>query len=167
MKAEDGIDENVLEEGCYYLSKLDLGLDAIAERFEITQREAKLRMKRFQEKLKRGEAVENASDLSFWTSIKEEAEGNIKVTFVSDKGFHHAWRSDLKKLDGPALLSIYEACKHFLDIDPNSRFLEYEAPKNYDPIAMSREVSKAVNVIGSLLEEKWKEEKEREKGASR
>lgn len=34
----DEIDDSVLEEGSYYLSKLDLDVDAIAERFEILRR---------------------------------------------------------------------------------------------------------------------------------
>ncbi len=98
-------------------------------------------------------------DLAFWRNVKQEAEGNVKVTFVTDKGFHHAWRSDLEKLDGPSLLAIFESCKRFLNLDPNARFLEYSPPKNYDPLAMQREISKAVTVINSILEKEGKQEK--------
>ncbi len=118
------------------------------------------RAKRFERRLKGGEVQEEAVSTDFWNSIREEAEGNVKVTFVSEKGFHHSWRSDLRKLDGPTLLSLFEANKGFLELDPSSRFLEYKTPKNYDPLAMQREISKAVVVLGALLEEKWKEEKE-------
>ena len=76
---------------------------------------------------------------------------------MSEKGFHHSWRSDLRKLDGATLLSLFESCKNFLNLDPNARFLQYDTPKNYDPLAMQREISKAVVVLGALLEEKWKE----------
>jgi hypothetical protein len=159
----DEIDDSVLEEGSYYLSKLDLDLDAIAERFEIRAAEVLKHKTRYERKLKRGEAVEAATDLAFWRNVKEEAEGNVKVTFVTDKGFHHAWRSDLEKLDGPSLLVIFESCKRFLNLDPNARFLEYAPPKNYDPLAMQREISKAVTVINSILEGKWKGEKAKPK----
>ncbi len=151
----DEIDDSVLEEGSYYLSKLDLDIDAIAERFELPASTVLKHKSRFEGKLKRGDAVETSEDLIFWRSVKEEAEGNVKVTFVTDKGFHHAWRSDLERLDGPALLAIFESCKRFLNLDPNSRFLEYSPPKNYDPLAMQREISKAVTVINSILENKW------------
>jgi len=151
----DEIDESVLEEGSYYLSKLDLDVDAIALRFELPPSVVTKHKARFEGKLKRGEAVETTEDLVFWRSVKQEAEGNVKVTFVTDKGFHHAWRSDLEKLDGPSLLAIFESCKRFLNLDPNSRFLEYAPPKNYDPLAMQREITKAVTVITSILE-KWK-----------
>ena len=160
--SKDEIDSSVLEEGSYYLSKLDLDIDAIGERFEIPPAQVLRHKTRYEGKLKRGDVVEVAADLAFWRSVKEEAEGNVKVTFVTDKGFHHSWRSDLEKLDGPSLLAIFESCKRFLNLDPNSRFLEYAPPKNYDPLAMQREISKAVTVISSILENKWKRgEKER------
>ncbi len=156
---QDDIDESVLEEGSYYLSKLDLDVDAIAERFETTPAKVLRHKTRFEGKLKRGDAVEADSDLAFWRNVKQEAEGNVKVTFVSDKGFHHAWRSDLEKMDGPSLLAVFESCKQFLNLDPNARFLQYSPPKNYDPLAMQREITKAVTVINSILESKWKHEK--------
>ena len=156
---KEEVDESVLEEGSYYLSKLDLDVDAIAERFETTPAMVLRHKTRFEGKLKRGDVVEADSDLAFWKSVKQEAEGNVKVTFVSDKGFHHAWRSDLEKMDGPSLLAIFESCKQFLNLDPNARFLQYSPPKNYDPLAMQREITKAVTVISSILESKWKREK--------
>ncbi len=155
---EDGMDDDTLDEGCYYLSRLGLSARDIGRRFEISVGDALKRGKRYQTRLDRGETVEDPVSLDFWKSVREEAEGNVKVTFVSGKGFHHAWRSDLKGFDGATLLAIYESCKDFLNMDPNARFLQYDAPKNYDPLAMQREISKAVVVVGNLLEEKWKEE---------
>jgi hypothetical protein len=157
--ADEGIDDDVLEEGSYYLSKLDLDIGAIARRFEMSPTQVLRHKTRFEEKLKKGDAIETSSDLQFWSNVKQEAEGNVKVTFVSEKGFHHSWRSDLEKLDGPALFEIFESCKHFLNLDPNSRFLEYSPPKNYDPLAMQREVSRAVVVISSILESRSKTER--------
>ena len=152
------IDEDILDEGCYYLSKLGLGPGEIASRFEISKADVIKRGNRYRMRLEHGEVVEDMGH-AFWESIREEAEGNVKVNFVSGKGFHHARRSDLAKLDGPTLLSIYESCRDFMNMDPSARFVQYDAPKNYDPLAMQREIAKAVVVIGTLLEEKWKEEK--------
>lgn len=146
------IDEDVLEEGVYYLSKLSLGTEAIATRLGISPAMVLRHKTRFEEKLKRGEAVETSQDMEFWKGVKQEAEGNVKVTFVSDKGFHHAWRSDLEKLDSGSLFRIFESCKQFLNMDPNARFLEYSPPKNYDPLAMQREITKAVALITAILE---------------
>lgn len=150
------IGEDVLDEGVYFLSKLGLDDEAIAERFEIAVGKVAEHKKRFQAKLKGGEAVETKEDLEFWKSVKQEAEGNIKVTVVSEKGFHHAWRSDLEKLDTAALFEIFESCKNFLNLDPNARFLVYSPPKNYDPLAMQREITKAVGVVSKILEARSK-----------
>lgn len=157
----ESVDESVLEEGSFYLSKLDLDIDSIAERFEISAAQVLRHKTRYERKLKSGDALETAEDLEFWRGVKHEAEGNVKVTFVTDKGFHHSWRSDLEKLDGPSLMAIYESCKRFLNLDPNSRFLQYSPPKNYDPLAMQREITKAVTVINSILESRGKGDTER------
>ncbi len=156
----EGPDEvdDALDEGCYYLSILGLKPEEVGERFEISGQEVLRRKTRFETRVRSGELAEESVSLEFWKSVREEAEGNVKVTFVSGRGFHHAWRSDLKKFDGPTLLAIYESCKEFLNLDPNARFLQYDAPKNYDPLAMQREISKAVVVVGNLLEERWKQE---------
>jgi hypothetical protein len=159
----EGIDEGILDEGCFYLTSLGMTPREVAARFEISESQVKKRGGRFEKMLMEGKVPEEAISADFWRSVREEAEGNVKVTFVSEKGFHHSWRSDLKKLDGATLLSLFESCKSFLSLDPSARFLEYNTPKNYDPLAMQREISKAVVVLGALLEEKWKEEQEQEK----
>jgi len=162
----EAIDESILDEGCFYLTKQGMTPLEVATRFEISESQVTRRAKRFERRLISGEVPEETVSTDFWNSIREEAEGNVKVTFVSEKGFHHSWRSDLRKLDGPTLLSLFEASKGFLELDPSSRFLEYKTPKNYDPLAMQREISKAVVVLGSLLEEKWNEEKKGEEKAA-
>lgn len=63
-------------------------------------------------------------------------------------------------------MSIYESSKDFLGSDPNQKFLDFPPPKGYDPLAMDREMRKAVEVIGELLAEKWKEESGRDKKSS-
>ena len=93
--------------------------------------------------------------------MRKEAEGDVKLTFVSDRGFHHGWKSELRKLDGPALMAIYEKSKDFLNTDPNQKFLDFPRPKGYDPLAMDREIRNAVTVISELLAEKWKEQKDK------
>ena len=43
--------------------------------------------------------------------------------------------------------------------DPNQKFLDYPSPKGYDPLAMDREVRKAVGILEELLKGKWRESK--------
>jgi hypothetical protein len=163
--ADDEISEEVLTEGCYYLHQLGMTDSAIAQQLRITKEEVEQRRASFESAVKQGRATEDKFDADFWRDVRQEAEGNVKVTFVTEKGFHHAWRSDLKKLDGRSLLAIYEDSKQFLDLDQNQRFLEYPAPKGYDPLAMQREVKRALGIISQILEEKWEAEKLRKSGA--
>ena len=153
------VDEDVLEEGCYYLLRLGLTPEQLASHFSLPPAKIVELGKSFEAKIKSGRVTPGDFDPVFWEDVKKEAEGDVKLTFLSERGFHHAWKSELEKLDGPALMSIYESSKDFLNADPNQRFLDYPPPKGYDPLAMDREIRKAVGVVQSLLEVKWASEK--------
>lgn len=163
MPSEDAeVSEEILEEGCYHLSRLGLTAEQLATHFEITELRVEALMKSYEAKVKAGKVMPGDLDRTFWEDVKKEAEGDVKLTFLSDKGFHHAWKSELQRLDGPALMSIFEASKDFLGADPNQKFLDYPPPKGYDPLAMDRELRKAVGIIGEILAEKWKAENPRD-----
>lgn len=159
MPNEDpDVSDDVLEEGCYHLSRLGLSTEQLAAHFEISPSRVTGLIRSYEQKVKSGRVAPGDFDRVFWEDVKKEAEGDVKLTFLSDKGFHHGWKSELERLDGPALMSIYEASKDFIGADPNQKFLDYPPPKGYDPLAMDRELKKAVGVIGELLAEKWKTE---------
>jgi hypothetical protein len=158
-KEDPEISEEVLEEGSYHLSRLGLTYAQIAAHFEITPTRAASLARAYEAKLKSDEVSASEFDGVFWEDVKKEADGDVKLTFLSEKGFHHAWKSELERLDGPALMSIFESSKDFLGADPNQKFLDYPPPKGYDPLAMDRELRKAVGVIGEVLAEKWATQK--------
>jgi len=160
---EGEITPEILEEGCYYLSRLGLADEEIALHFETSPGRVAELVRSYSSKLKSGEVTEGDFDRTFWEDVRKEAEGDMKLTVVSEKGFHHVWKSDLQRLGGRSLMAIYESSRDFLGADPNQKFLDYPPPKGYDPLAMDREVRKAVGVIGELLEGKWKETKPRKK----
>jgi hypothetical protein len=153
------ISVEIMEEGCYHLSHLGLSNKELAKHFETTPAKVAAMIRSYESKLKKGEVAPGEFDRVFWADVKREAEGDVKLTFLSEKGFHHGWKSELERLDGAALMSIYESSRDFLGADPNQKFLDYPPPKGYDPLAMDRELKKAVGVIGELLAEKWKKEK--------
>lgn len=157
--ADGEVSREILEEGCYYLSQLGLTDKQIARHFETAPRRVAELVRSYSSKLKSGEVTTGDSDRAFWESVKREADGDMKLTVVSDKGFHHVWRSELQRLDGRALMVIYESSRDFLGADLNQKFLDYPPPKGYDPLAMDREIRKAVGVLGELLEAKWKDTK--------
>jgi hypothetical protein len=153
------MDEEVLEEGCYYLTRSGLSPEQLASYFGLTTSKVEALARKYGSKIKSGKVTPGDFDRVFWEDVKKEAEGDVKLTFLSEKGFHHAWKSELTRLDGPALMSIYESSKDFLNADPNRKFLDFPPPKGYDPLAMEREVRKAVGVIEGILDEKWASEK--------
>lgn len=146
-----------MEEGCYHLSRLGLTPDQLAMHFGTTPARVGALVRSYEAKLSSGKVVPVDVDRTFWEDVKKEAEGDVKLTFLSDKGFHHGWKSELMRLDGPALMSVYEASRDFLNADPNRKFLEYPPPRGFDPLALDREIKKAVGVIGELLDKKWRE----------
>jgi len=153
----DEVSLEVLEEGCYFLSRLGLSDEQIATHFETNAHEVAKMVKSFTSKVESGKIKVDEFDKAFWSDVMKEAEGDVKLTVVSDKGIHHAWKSDLQKLEGNSLMTLYEASRDFLDADPNQRFLDYPPPRGYDPLAMDREVRRAVGVLRDLLETRWKE----------
>ncbi len=160
---EGEVSREILEEGCYYLALLGLPDEQIARHFEISPGRVAELVKSYSSKLKSGEVAEGDFDRTFWEGVRKEAEGDLKLTVVSDKGFHHVWKSELQRVDGRSLMAIYESSRDFLGADPNQKFLDYPPPKGYDPLAMDREVRKAVAVLGELLEGKWKQTKSRKR----
>ena len=159
MSGSEEIAEDVLEEGCYYLTRSGLSAEQLAAHFGLSSSKVEALTKAYESKIESGKVTPVDFDRQFWEDVKKEAEGDVKLTFLSQKGFHHGWKSELRRLDGPALMSIYESSKDFLSADPNRKFLDYPPPKGYDPLAMEREVRKAVGVIEALLGEKWASEK--------
>jgi hypothetical protein len=161
--SEGEVSREILEEGCYHLSQLGLTDEQIARHFETTPGHVAKLIKSYSSKLKSGEVTAGDIDRMFWEGVKREAEGDLKLTVISDKGFHHVRKSELQRLDGRALMAIYESSRDFLEADPNEKFLDYPPPKGYDPLAMNREVRKAVVILRGLLEDKWKDAKSQKK----
>lgn len=146
-----GVNEEVLEEASYHLRKLGLSFHEIAERFEISDESAEQLFSRFESKLAMGVAKDDPLARNYWQSVSREAVGDVKVTFVSQDGFHHGWKSDLDKMDSQTLMMIFERSKEFLETDPNKYFLNIPPPLGYDPLAFSRQVKTAVELIQEIL----------------
>ena len=158
---KDEISLDILEEGCYHLSKLGMSSGKIALALETSPGRVGKFVSSYASKLKSGEAREGDFDRQFWEGVMKEAEGDMKLTVVSDKGFHHVWKSELQQLDGRALMAIYESSRDFLGANPNEKFLDYPPPKGHDPLALDRAVQRAVGVLGELIDAKWKATKPR------
>ena len=144
-----------LQEACYYLLKKGLTIEQVSKALEISDQEVNQLCQQFESRIATGEAVENEIDRNLWEDVYNDSVGNEKITFVRDNGFYHCRRDDLDKMDSPALMAIFETSKKFLDFDMYRRYLDSKPPVGYDPMAMQRQINRAVDLIEQILKQRW------------
>jgi hypothetical protein len=147
-----------LQEACYYLLKKGLTIEQVSKALEISEQETIQLRRQFESRLASGNAVENEVDRNLWEDVYNDSVGNEKITFVRDNGFYHCRRSDLHNMDSPALMAIFETSKKFLDFDMYRRYLDSKPPVGYDPMAMQRQIKRAVELIEQVLKQRWESE---------
>ena len=159
-KAEDAND--YLEEACYYLHKKGLALQEVSKALEISEEEALRFYEKYSEKVSKGTVKENEVDRNLWEDIYRDSLGDEKVTFARDNGFYHCRKSDLEGMDSTALMAIFETSKKFLDFDLYKPYLNSKVPVGYDPMALQRQVKRAVELIQGILQKRWVQEAPKE-----
>ena len=147
-----------LEEAAYYLHKRGLNFDELSKRFELSPDQVRQLYESYLNKIKDGTVREDEVDSRLWTDIHDDAIGNEKITFVRDDGFYHCKRSDLESMDNTALMSIFESSKKFLDFDIYKRYLGSKPPVGYDPMALQRQVGRAIIMIENILKQRYDKE---------
>lgn len=147
-----------MQEACYYLHKKGLTYQELSEALEIPVQKAMQLFQEYESKLAKGLAQENEVDKALWEDVYNDSTGNEKVTFVRDDGFYHCLRSDLDKMDSQALMAIFETSKKFLDFDMYKRYLGTKPPVGYDPMALQRQVKRAMGIIEEILKQRWEKE---------
>jgi hypothetical protein len=153
-KEEDDASQ-YLQEACYYLLKKGLTIEQVSKALEISEQETITLRQKFESRIASGDAVENEVDRNLWEDVYNDSVGNEKITFVRDNGFYHCRREDLDKMDSPALMAIFETSKKFLDFDMYRRYLDSKPPVGYDPMAMQRQIKRAVELIEQVLKQRW------------
>lgn len=157
---ESPIEEDMipyLQEACYYLRKKGLSFAELSKALEISEAQASRLFEEYASRIATGTADENEVDRNLWEDIHNDAYGNEKITFARDDGFYHCRRSDLELMESSALMSIFETSKKFLDFDMYRRYLDSKPPVGYDPMALQRQVKRAVELIEGILKKRWDE----------
>lgn len=155
---EDRIESDMipyLQEACYYLKKKGLNFKEISKALEVSETQAMLLFQEYDLKVSRGAVAESEVDKNLWEDIYNDSIGNEKITFARENGFYHCRRSDLEAMDSQALMSIFEASKKFLDFDMYKPYLDSKPPVGYDPMALQRQVKRAVELIQEILKQRW------------
>jgi hypothetical protein len=149
-----------LEEACYYLRKKGLSFQEVSKALEIPEPQVNRLFEVYQSKIAKGLAEESEVDRNLWEDVYNDSFGNEKITFARENGFYHCRRLDLETMDSDALMNIFETSKKFLDFDMYRRYLDSKPPVGYDPMAMQRQIKRAVELIQEILQQRWKKETE-------
>ena len=147
-----------LQEACFYLHKKGLSFHELSKALGIPEEEAERFQKDYEDKVSKGLVQETDLDKNLWEDIYLDTMGDEKVTFARDDGFYHCRKSDLEKMESPALMAIFETSKKFLYFDTYKRYLGSRPAVGYDPMALQRQVKRAVDLIQSILDKRWREE---------
>ncbi len=151
-------ENHYLEEACYYLRKKGLTFQELSKALEIPEQEAVRLHQEYAKKIEKGLVQENEVDRNLWEDIYHDSQGDEKVTFVRDNGFYHCRKSDLERMDGTALMAIFETSKKFLDFDIYKPYLDSKPPVGYDPMALQRQVKRALELVQETLQKRWVQE---------
>jgi len=151
-----------LQEACYYLRRKGLSFMELSKALEISEAQATRLFEEYASKIAAGAASENEVDKNLWEDIHNDSFGNEKITFARDDGFYHCRRSDLELMESSALMSIFESSKKFLDFDMYKPYLNTKPPVGYDPMALQRQVKRAIELIQEILDQRFKKESEQE-----
>jgi len=151
-----------LQEACYYLRRKGLSFMELSKALEISEAQATRLFEEYASKIAAGAASENEVDKNLWEDIHNDSFGNEKITFARDDGFYHCRRSDLELMESSALMSIFESSKKFLDFDMYKPYLNTKPPVGYDPMALQRQVKRAIELIQEILNQRFKKESEQE-----
>ncbi len=157
VDANDDID-TYLQEASYYLRKRGLTLAEVSKALDVSEKDAERLYREYESKVVNGIVQENEVDRNLWEDMYNDSVGNEKVTFARDDGLYHCRRSDLEAMDGPALMSVFETSKKFLDFDMYKRYLNTKPPAGYDPMALQRQVKRAMELIEEILKQRWRQE---------
>lgn len=152
-----------LEEACFHLHKKGLSFEELSTKLELQPGEAEQLYRSYENKLKNGSVVEDVIDGRLWADVHDDATGNEKITFARDNGFYHCKKSDLESMDSTGLMSIFETSKRFLDYDIYKRYLNSKPPVGYDPMALQRQVGRAITLIEEILKNRYEHEKNSKK----
>ncbi len=149
-----------LQEACYYLRKKGLTFPELSKALEISEAQAAQLFEDYASKIAAGAADESEVDKNLWEDIHNDSLGNEKITFAREDGFYHCRRSDIELMESSALMSIFESSKKFLDFDMYKPYLDSKPPVGYDPMALQRQVKRAVELTQEILKRRWVKESE-------
>ncbi len=149
------MNEEYVEEACYYLSTLNVGRKEIASSFGLDENQVENAIKSYKEKIDSGSATFEEDAKEFWARSYKESSGDERITLVDDKGrYYHGWKSELESLSSEQIVELLVVNKQYSDKHPLSEFSKGETIIGYDPLVPLRNIRRTVQFLEELLERK-------------
>ena len=149
------MEEDYVEEACYYLSKLDKSVDEIAKEFAMTASQVQSAIESYGNKIESNVISYSEDTKDFWARIIQESSGDEKITLVDDRGrYYHGWRSEIEKLGTAELVELLVINKKYSDRHPLSEFSKTQPVVGYDPIVPLRNIRRTVSLIDQILQKR-------------
>jgi hypothetical protein len=153
------LDQDYVEEACFYLSSLNVGKKAIADSFGLDEPQVEFAISSYKGKIDSGAAKFEDDAQEFWARSYKESTGDERITMVDDKGrYYHGWRSELEKLSSQEVVELLVVNKQYSDRHPLSEFSKGETIIGYDPLVPLRNIRRTVQLLEQILEKKEQNE---------
>jgi hypothetical protein len=147
------MEEEFLEEACFYLSELKVKASDIAIEFNMTEAQVSVTVSNYKRKIDSGKTKYDEELKDFWAKNLRESGGDEKITLVDDKGrYYHGWKSEIEKMSTEQLVELLVVNKQYSDKHPLSEFTKTQAVVGYDPLVPLRNIRRTVSIIDELLQ---------------
>jgi hypothetical protein len=153
------LEDEFIEEACFYLSESRLSSEEIATEFNLTKEQVNNAIEGYKRRLDSGLATYSEETKAFWTKNLRESSGDEKITLVDDKGrYYHGWKSEIEKLPTEQLVELLVVNKQYSDKHPLSEFSKTQPVVGYDPLVPLRNIRHTVSIIDDILQSRSAEE---------
>jgi len=149
------MDDEYVEEACFYLTEINKTPEEIASQFNLTSSQVLGAVKSYKKKIESGSIKYDDDAKDFWSTIQRESSGDEKITMVDEKGrYYHGWKSEIEKLPTKDLVELLVINKQYSDKHPLSNFSKTQPVVGYDPIVPLRSIRHTVSIIDSILQKR-------------
>jgi hypothetical protein len=152
------MEDDYVEEACFYLSELDKSTEEIGKEFNMTSGQVEAAIDNYRKKVESKQISYDNEARDFWATINQESSGDEKITLVDDKGrYYHGWKSEIEKLGTAELVELLVVSKKYSDRHPLSEFSKTQPVVGYDPIVPLRNIRRTVLLIDQILQKRENE----------
>ena len=149
------MEDEFVEEACFYLSELGKPLLEIGTDLNLSSDQVKRAVESYRKKIESGSVAYDEDAKDFWAKIRRENTGDEKITLVDDKGrYYHGWRSEIENMGTEELVELLVVNKKYSDRHPLSEFSKTQPVVGYDPIVPLRNIRRTVSIIDEILQKR-------------